>query len=178
MTPWYKLWLDDGDGTRMSLSIAPRARRLALHAGEIPAYLEGSDVPVPCTDIDWLDYPIAPGEIYAVSDPEHVGAFQPRTELKVVPRTGPSRADLELVEHGSVLVRTPASVDDPADNTIGSNYYPRNGDQLLVPGKGGGFFIAKVYRDHRANPTVRCAKTYVPLIFDQKRRRWAVRELV
>jgi hypothetical protein len=140
-------------------------------------YLEGSEVPIPCSDIDWTGYPFAPGEVYATSEPEYVGKLPPRSDVHVAPRVGPSKADLELAEHGSALVRTFTSVDDPADNTLGSDYYPRNGDQLLVPGKGGGFFVARVYRDHRANPTVRCDKVYVPLVFDQARRRWVVRQL-
>lgn len=123
----------------------------------------------------WIPWADIPGHI-VVSDPEYVGCIPIRQEIELLPTDQPY-VDHEFNEHGSSLVRFFVGMGSGIDNTLGEDYKPQARDQLLVRSKQGGWYTASVVVKDKL-PYVLCDSTAIPLVFDAKRERWVVRELV
>lgn len=118
---------------------------------------------------------LKPGEVLVLSEPEFVGKLPPQRMLPTPPREGPSLAEEELAEHGSIALRVPMDADDPRKNTIDSSTRLERDALVLVRGLKGGFFMAPLEKDGKGW-FVRVREDWYRLdvTIDSKRNLWVV----
>ena len=125
-----------------------------------------------------MDSIIKPNTIHTLGKPEFIGRFPVRRELEVMPKYGPTAAEEEFSEHGSIALRLLVSVDSTKDNTIKSPIAISTGQLVLVRAKEGGFYMIPLEKDGKGLfVTIREDKHRLDVVFDETRERLVVREL-